>query len=145
MIASSRGDGLRDLFNVDQRLDLFDQALERYLALAAQSGLDLCEQGVDPEDVARRLDLRNNDDVEKLAGLLDDFDHVLVGVFGLDIVHAEGAGFLAPVKRLQRLDHLAARLDLLVGGDRVFEIEKDHVGLGAERALDHLLVAAGRG
>src|SRR6266851_5463697 len=132
----------RDLLDVDQRGHVFNQHFERHMMFALELELDLGEQRIDPENVARSLDLRDDDRVEVIARFLDDLDHVLVRVLGLDIVHPDRAHFLAPVERAERLDHNPARGSLLVGRDCVLEVEEDHVGVGGERFLNHPLAAA---
>src|SRR6266851_5666925 len=123
----------RDLLDVDQRGHVFNQHFERHMVFALELELDLRQQRIDPENVARSLDLRDDDRVEVIARFLDDLDHVLVRVLGLDIVHPDRAHFLAPVERAERLDHNPARGSLLVRRDCVLEVEEDHVGVGGER------------
>src|SRR6202022_2760001 len=135
----------RDLLDVDQRGNALNQHLERHMVFALELELDLREQRIDPENVARSLDLRDDDRVEVIARFLDDLDDVLVGVLRLDIVHPDRAHFFAPVERAERLDHYPARGALLVGRDRVLEVEEDHVGVGGERLLNHPLAAARNG
>src|SRR5882672_5557988 len=74
-----------------------------------------------------------------LARTLDDFDDVLVGILGGEIVDAHAARLALPVERLQALDDLLAGVALLAGGHGVLEIEEDMVCLRLGRLLDHFL------
>src|SRR6266851_5466906 len=132
----------RDLLDVVQRGHVLDQHLECHMVFALELELDLGEQRINPENVARSLDLRDDDRVKVIARFLDDLDYVLVGILRLDIVHPDRAHFFTPVERAQRLDHYPARGALLVGRDRILEVEEDHVGVGGERFLNHPLAAA---
>ena len=136
-------EGVDEKMDIDQCLHFLDQDFGTDTALEPQPGLDLRQQRVHPENVTGGLDLRNDYNIKVFACALDHFDHILVSVFGFDIVHTEGAGFFAPIERAQRFDHLTTRLNFLVGCDSIFQIEKYHVRIGAESLLDHSLIAAG--
>ena len=67
----------------------------RFLRLAAASHLR--DQHVDGIDVGRGADLRDHDEVEPLAALLDHVDHVAVHVMGVEAVDADRHRLVAPV------------------------------------------------
>src|SRR4029079_1080761 len=98
----------RQLLDAGQRLDLLDQDLDADAMAQPQLALELREQGVEEPDVARRLHLGHDDEVETIAGALDNGDGVGVGPRRLRSVDADRAGLLAEVERAQRLDRHAA-------------------------------------
>ncbi len=99
--------------------------------LPAVALLDLVQQGCDELDVARGADLRDEHGVEDLAPSLDDVDDVAVAPVGVEAVDPDADRGPGPVVGTERLDHVRARLLLVVGRDRVLEVEEHQVG--AER------------
>ena len=137
--ASSRGDDAGDLLDARQRRALLDQRLETDLAFQPKLRLELRQQRVEEPDVARRLRLRHDDDVELVARALDHFDHVVVRPVRVGAVDAHGADLLAPVEIAQRIDGVLARRFLLRRRDRIFEIEEHHVGRRSRIAFSIIL------
>ena len=107
--------------------------------------LDLVEQRRDEVHVARARDLRDHDLVELVAGLLDDVDDVAVAPVGVEAVDAQRHRAAGPVLLAQRVDDVQARLRLVVGRDRVLEVEHHDVRSEARGLLEHADVAAGDG
>src|SRR5450755_681103 len=127
------------------RLDLFYQHLQANAMWQAQARLDLRQQPIDPPDISRRFHLGHNENIDVLARFLYDGDNVLVGVLGLQVVYAVGPRLLAPVQRFERVDYLRPRRYLLVGRDRIFEVEKYQIGVAGYSLLYHPLATGGRG
>src|SRR3546814_16827502 len=69
-------------------------------------------------------------------------DLVAVHVVGVEAVDAHRQGLAAPVDLVQRLDDILARLLLVVGRDRILEVEEHHVGRGVGSLLEEFRVAA---
>jgi len=78
------GDGV-DIGHAERR---FDDQLEPDPLFAADGGLALRHQHVDGVDVGGRADLRDHDQVQPLAALLDDLDQVTVHVVRVQPVDA---------------------------------------------------------
>ena len=68
--ASRRGDAGGDLLDPRQRLGLLDERLEPDPLVQVKLLLELIEQRLEEPDVARRLHLRDDDEVEVLPGAL---------------------------------------------------------------------------
>ncbi len=90
---------------------------------------------LDRVEVGRHADLRDQDRVELVAGLLHDVDDVAVHVVGVEAVdaHRHGLAGAAPVDVVERLDDVLARLLLVGRRHGVLAVEEDEVG-GALRA-----------
>ena len=117
------GDGL-DIGHAERGLD---QQFQADLLLALFILLDLGDQHVDGVDVLRHADLGDQDHVEPRA-VLDHVNHVAIGEVGVETVDADHHGLGAPVDVVEALDDILAGLLLVVGRDRVLEIQKDNVG-----------------
>src|SRR5262249_48223230 len=68
-----------DLLDPRQRRRLLDERLEADPPPEPELRLELLEERLEEPDVARRLHLREDEDVETLAGPGDDLQHVVVG------------------------------------------------------------------
>src|SRR4051794_478184 len=137
--------GAGDLVDVRHAERGLDDQLEADPLLAPLRLLDLGDQHVDGVDVRRGADLRDHDQVEPVARLLEDVDQVAVHVGRVEAVDADGEGLRPPVDLVDALDDVPARLLLLVRRHRVLEIEEDHVG-GTLRGLpEELRARAGDG
>ena len=138
---------LRDRFDVSHAERGLDQDFDPDAVGDVPRRLDLREQRVHQVHVRRDPDLRHQDDVEPVARLLDDVDHVPVHVVRVDPVNAHGDR-LAPAfpVMLEQAGHDVLPRLLLVGGrDGVFEVEEDVVGFTSERFLEHGGLRAGHG
>jgi hypothetical protein len=80
-----------------------------------------------------------------LVCLLDDLDDVLITPFGAKIVDPHAASLVAPVESLQRIDHLCAGRYLFARRHRVFEVQKDMIGVGRRRLDEHLFAGSWHG
>ena len=106
---------------------------------------DLIEQRRDELHVRRRAHLGDQDGVEHVARLLDDLDHVAVAPVRVQAVHADAHRAPGPVLTEERFDHVGARLLLVIGRDRVLEVEEDDVGPERGRLRHGPDVGAGNG
>src|SRR5690606_1868534 len=102
-------------------------------------------KSVDHVKISRDANLRNEDRIELVAGLLDDLDHVGVHVMRIKTVDADrnSRSEAAPGKVVKGLDDAFARLGLFRECDGVFKIEEDIVGFTLGCLLDHRRVGAG--
>ena len=142
MSASRRGEESGDRLDVGEAFGLFDQRTSRpILRVRPELLFEAVEHGLEEPDVARLLDLREDDDVEVLARAFDDADHVVDRPAGGVVVDAHGAHLVAPVEVVQGVDRDLARALLLLGGDGVLQVEEDEVGVALRRLLDHPRVA----
>ena len=103
------------------------------------------KQHVEHVDVVGLVGLGQHDGVQLPARAFDDLDHVAVEPLGVDAVDADAGDLAGPVEVLEGLDHDLPRLDLLVGGDAVLEVEEDVVGVALAAALEHAQVGSGTG
>ena len=108
--------------------------------LAASIGGD---QRVDGVEVGGGADLGDHEEVDALAGLLEDVDDVAVPERGVEAVDADGEGLGAPVDLVDRLDDVGAGGRLVGGRDAVLEVEVDHVGGGGGHLREELGARAG--
>ena len=88
--------GRGDLVDVLHAERGFDDHLEADALLAADRGLALRHQHVDGIDVGRGADLRDHDQVEPLARLLHDVDHVAIHEMRVEAVDAHRHGLACP-------------------------------------------------
>ena len=86
--------------------------------------------------------LGDHDQVELARCLFQDIDHVPVHVMGVQPVDADGQGLAAPIEVVEGLDDVLAGLFLVIGGDRVFKVEKDHVRRALGRFFEKFRVRA---
>ena len=133
LVARARRGDLVDVLHAQRRLD---DHLQADLLGVALGLLDLGEQHVDGVDVLRRAGLGDHDQIELVARLLDDVDHVAVHVMGVEAVDPHRQRASAPVEVVQRLDHVLARLLLVGGRDGILEVEEDDVGVTLGRLLE---------
>ena len=149
-IAGSEDHGLetrtggRDLDRVGHAFSFFDEHLEADAPAQPELRLQLAQQDIEPPDIAGTAGLRDDENVERLAGTGDDLDHVVVAPDRVEPVDPHRTGGRAPVLRREGGHRIGASLDLGAGRARIFEIEEDEVGAGARRLAEHL-GAAGRG
>jgi hypothetical protein len=106
-----------------------DQHFEADALRALHRGLDLGHHHVERVHVGGHARLRDQNHVQPRAGF-DDIDHVAVHVVRVETVDADHHGLRAPVNVIERLNDVFARLCLVVGRDRILDVEKDDVGGG---------------
>ena len=135
------GDGV----DVHQATRGLDDQLEADALLAALGGLDLGAQHVEGVDILGHVDLGQHDQVEPLAGVLHQVDHVAVHVVGIGGVDAHRDRLAAPVQIVDGVDHQLAGALLVVRGDRVFQVEEHDIGVRLGRLLEEPGVGAGHG
>ena len=94
-------------------------------------------------DVARMIDLRDDNGIQHLTSLFNHFDQVAIGKRRIQRIDAHGHGFLFPVQVEQGVDNLGAGCLLGVYGNTVLQVEHNHVsGTFASLAV-HLCHMAG--
>ncbi len=135
------GDGA-DIFHAECR---FDEHLDTDALRSPFCRLDLGEQHVDRVDVGGVSRLRDHDQVEPLARLLDDVDHVAVHERRIEAVDAYRQRAIAPVEVIDRGDNIGARPLLLADRDRIFQIEQHDIGGEAARLVDEARIRGGDG
>ncbi len=81
----------------------------------------------------------------EVAGLFENIHDIAVHIVGVESVDAHRERFPAPVDVIDRLDDVLASLLLVVGRDRVLEIEEDHIGSRFRRLFKELRLTAGDG
>ena len=118
-------------------LDLAQVQVRRQLQLGQEDG--------DGVEVFGAVHFGDHDGVEGIAGRFDHLDQVPVEVRRVEGVGPEERRATAPVELLQGADDVPAGAGLVVGGDGVFEVEEDGVGVRGERLLDHLPLGGGDG
>src|SRR6056297_2269483 len=113
-----------------------DDDLEGDGLLSALGGLDCGDQRVDGVDVGGVADLRDHDLVDPVARVLEHFDYVAVPVGRVEPVDTHAQRLSAPVDVVDRLDDVLPRLGLVRGGNGIFKIEVDNVGLRRRHLLE---------
>ena len=129
---------LRDGLDVRHAQRGLDQHLDGDPVGDAAGRLDLRQQRVHQVHVGRNPDLRHEETIEAVAGLLHHVHHVAVHVMGVDAVDADADGLavVAPLVLEQGGDDVLAGRLLVGGRDGVLEIEKDVIRLAVERLLE---------
>ena len=89
---------------------------------------DLRHQHVDGVNIRRRARFRDHDQIQLVAGLFDDIDDVAIAIVRIQAVDPHRYGLRRPIQVVQRFDDVLARLFLVVGCNRIFEVKKYHVG-----------------
>ena len=90
---------------------------------------ELRQQAVDVVDVPRPLDLGDHHDLEPIADLADQLRQVVEAPRAVEAVDAGPQRRVAEIDLAADLDQPVARVELLVGRNRVFEIAEQDVGL----------------
>ena len=141
---SREGGDRLDIGHAERRLD---QRFETDAGLETLGHLDLVDHGLDHVEVGRHADLRHQDRVEPVAGLLHHVDDVAIHVVRVETVdaHRDGLALGAPVDVVQRLDDILARALLVRRRDRILDVEEDEVGGAIGRLVDHLGVRSRNG
>ena len=116
----------------------FDDMFETDALLITLGILDLGHQHIDGIDIRRSADFRDHDQIQPFSGLFDHVHHVAIHVVRVQPVDPHRHGFLAPVDLVQRLDDVLAGLRLVVRGDRVLEVEEDHIRIRLCSLFKHL-------
>mmetsp|Transcript_29450 Transcript_29450/g.84113 ORF Transcript_29450/g.84113 Transcript_29450/m.84113 type:complete len:221 (-) Transcript_29450:30-692(-) len=119
--------GRRNLVHVHHAHRRLDDEPEADLLLAADGGLDLRCQRVHGIYVLGVTDHGDDEHVGALSALLQDVDHILVGVVAVQTVDADCHRLRTEIDLLQSLDHVRARLVLQVLCDGVLEVHHDDV------------------
>ena len=120
-----------DLFDVGDACGRFDNHLERDFLGAALRGFDRRNQRVDSIYVSGAADFGDHDLIQTLARLLQQVDDIAVPVRCIQPVDPHGQCFVAPVYIADRLDDIGAGAVLVCGGDAVFQIKVDYIGVRA--------------
>ena len=81
------------------------------------------DQSVDRIDIFGTSDLGDHDLVKSIASLLHDVHNVFVPIGGVEPVDAHTDIFVAPVDRIDRLNHIGPRSVFVRWGNGVFKIE----------------------
>ena len=108
-----------------------------------QLSLQLLKQRLDEPDVARRLHLRDDDDVQPRARARYDVDHVVMRPQRIDGVDAHRSQLAPPVEIDERRRDVLPRPLLVRRRDRIFQVEEHEVGVAVRRPHDHLFLRAG--
>ena len=140
------GRGGADRLDVDQAEGGLDLRLDPDVA-DRQPGrlLDLGQQEVHGHHLRGALDLGQHDLVQPGTGAADDGHDVVGGPLGRPVVDPDAEDLLAPVLVPDGGDDLVPRALLLLGRDRVLQVEEDHVGRDARALAQHLLGRSGDG
>ena len=128
------GAGGGDFLHMSDAGSGFDDDLELHglgAALGAFHGGGERVHGIDVGSVA---DLGNHDPVDPLGRLFEDIDHVAVPVWRVEPVYSHRQRLATPVDVADGLDDVGACDRLVVGRNRILEIEVDDVR-GAGRHL----------
>jgi hypothetical protein len=98
--------------------------------------LDRGHERVDGVDVGGVPDLRDHDDIEPVAGLFQQVDHVAVPIGRVEPVDPHAQRLVAPIDGADRLDDTRARRGLVIGGHGVLEVEVDHIRSGSRHLFE---------
>ena len=129
-----------DALDVDEASRGFDLDLDTDMTTREPGRLlELVEHQRHRLDLARCLHFGQHHDVEPRARRGDDGDEIIDRERRVPRVDTYADHFVVPLDVVQRRDGASAGCGLFGGRDRVFEIEKDHVGRKRCRLGDHLV------
>ena len=135
--------GRRNFMHVLHAERRFDDHLEANALLAALGRFNLRTEHVDGIDIGRRADLRNHDQVKALGSLFQNVHNIAVHVVGIQSVDPDRQRFPPPVNIANGLNDVLARLRLVIRGNRILKIKKNHIRRGFRRLFKKLRLAAG--
>ncbi len=122
--------GQRNLLDILDAFGGFQQGVDQDRFLDAMPRFELGQQLVEIMDVPGAFDLGQHDDVELVADGADDFGHIVEQPGRIQAIHARPQARRAVVMGEAHFNKALAGRFLGVGGNGVFEIAEDDIGLG---------------
>ena len=91
-------------------------------------GFDLGRHHIKGIDIRGRSNLGDHDQIKPVAGLFKNINNIAVHIMCIKPVDAHRQHLIAPINVIDRSDDVFARLFLVTGRNRVFEIKENGVG-----------------
>ena len=113
-----------NLFNGLHSFHFFDQRFDANSPRQLVFVLEHRQQLIEELNVGCTLHLGHHQGIYILASAGDDLDHVVVRILRREVIDSNTSGLLAPVQLVECVHNVAASGCLLIGGDRIFQVEE---------------------